>query len=123
MPPVYVCPDCGRQIANPDSCAMVACSVCQIIRAADTLQVASSGPASKLSLLQAAAAAGDWPEAIRIAAKFQRLGDARAAVLDGHMALTRPDWCRQLRKDPAKLIEAAKAALVQQYSLQPPHSA
>jgi hypothetical protein len=82
-----------------------------------------SQPVTKLSLLRDAAAAGNWNEAIRIAARFPRLGDARNAVLDGQLAITRPDWCRQLRKDPEAMIAAAKAALVAQYGLQPPHSA
>lgn len=72
---------------------------------------------SKLSILKDHAASGDWHAAIKLAAKFPQLGAERNAILDGNMALTRPDFCRQLKKDPDAMVEAAITALQVRYSI------
>lgn len=61
---------------------------------------------TKLSIVRDHMAAGQWQEAIRLAAKFPRLGEHRNAILDAHMAYTNPRFATQLKKD----VEAMKAA-------------
>lgn len=70
---------------------------------------------TKLSLLLAAMDSDDWRGAVSIAAKFPRLGAHRAAVLAAREAFERPDFQRQLGRDPVSLIEAGKAALRERY--------
>ena len=69
----------------------------------------------KLDAVLAAMGAGDWPKAILLAAKFQDLGTARNAILSGREGVLRPGFQRQLKRDPAQLIEAAKTALRGRY--------
>jgi hypothetical protein len=71
---------------------------------------------TKLSQLQAQMNAGNWEKAIAIAARFPRLGEHRNTILDAQMAITNPAFCRGIKKDPAQLIEAGKAALMARYS-------
>jgi hypothetical protein len=59
--------------------------------------------------------ADDWPLAINLAAKFPRLGDESKDIMRAHEGLTRPDFQRQLGRDPNMLIEAGKAALIRRY--------
>ena len=73
-------------------------------------------PDTKLSQLRAHMDAGEWEKAIAIPARFPPLGAIRNAVLDAHMAVTNPRFVAGLRKDPAVLIEAGKAALAGAYS-------
>lgn len=70
---------------------------------------------TKISALRTLMADGQWPDAIRFAAKFPRLGHERAAILDAHMALTNPAFCRGVRKDPDALLAAGIAALQARY--------
>ena len=72
-------------------------------------------PQTKLSAVQAAMRANNWPEALRLAAKFQRLGAERDAILEAHTAAANPQWTRQLRKNPDALIEAGRLALIAKY--------
>lgn len=72
-------------------------------------------PTSKVNQLRAAAAAGDWQKAIRIAARFPVLGDIRGKVLDAHMAYTNPRFAVQLGKDIEAMKAAGIAALTQTY--------
>ena len=72
-------------------------------------------PPRKLDAVQDAMRADDWPLAIRLAAKFPRLGDESKDIMRAHEALTRPDFQRQLGRDPAALVDAGKAALVRRY--------
>jgi hypothetical protein len=69
----------------------------------------------KITLLRALMARGDWRGAIAIAARFPRLGPARDAVLAAREAFERPEFQRQIGRDPAAIIEAGKAALRGQY--------
>lgn len=71
---------------------------------------------TKISVLRLQMQNGQWTEAIRMAARFPRLGDERGAILDAQMALTNPAFCRGMRKDPDALIEAGIAALKSKYS-------
>ncbi|HOR01134.1 MAG TPA: hypothetical protein PLJ35_20150 [Anaerolineae bacterium] len=72
---------------------------------------------TKLSLLQDAARAGDWRQALRIASRFPRLGSDRAVILAAWEAVARPDFQRQLGREPEALIEAGIAALKSRFSL------
>jgi hypothetical protein len=47
-------------------------------------------PASKVAQLRAAMQAGNWQLALRIAARFDRLGPQRDAVLSAHGTYTHP---------------------------------
>ena len=77
-----------------------------------------TGPETKLSKLEAAAARGDWPGALRIAAKFADLGEQRAEITRAHECITRPDFYRQLGRDPDVCLEAGIAALKERYDLE-----
>ena len=70
---------------------------------------------TKLSKLKAHMASGDWTKAISLASKFPRLGEHRDAILSAQMAITNPNFCRGIKKDPAAMIEAGKAALIARY--------
>lgn len=70
---------------------------------------------TKLSFVKEAMAAGEWPTAILLASKFPDLGDEAAAIHRGREAILRAAFQRQLKRDPAQLIEEAKAALVRRY--------
>jgi hypothetical protein len=74
-------------------------------------------PPRKLDAVLDAMRAGQWCIAIKLAAKFPRLGNEARAIMQAHEALTRPDFQRQLGRDPAQLIEAGKAALLRRYPL------
>ena len=74
-------------------------------------------PPRKLDAVLDAMRAGEWPAAIRLAAKFPRLGAEARAIMQAHEALTRPAFQRQLGRCPAQLIEAGKAALIRRYPL------
>jgi hypothetical protein len=70
---------------------------------------------TKLSKVQAAMAAGDWPRAFSIASKFARLGPQRAAIMRAQSAALSPGLYRQLGRDPAAIIEAGKAAMRERF--------
>ena len=71
---------------------------------------------TKISTLREYMQAGKWAKAISLAAKFPRLGAHRGAILDAQLAITNPNFCRGIKKDPAALIEAGKQALITAYS-------
>ena len=72
---------------------------------------------TKLATLKAAAAAGDWPEALRIAARFPQLGDDAPAIKRAHEAAWHPAFFRQLGRDPDELVLAGIEALRRRYRL------
>lgn len=72
-------------------------------------------PPRKLDAVLAAMGANDWPLAIRLAAKFPRLGPQEKAIMRANEAIQRPDFQRQLGRVPAELIEAGKAALIERF--------
>lgn len=57
-----------------------------------------------------------WEDAILLAAKWSDLGDHAAAIHRGREAILRPAFQRQLKRDPARMIEEAKQALIERYS-------
>ncbi len=71
---------------------------------------------TKISILRRHMGNKDWQKAIALAAKFPRLGAHRGAILDAHMAITNPQFCFGIKKDPEQLIEAGKLALIAAYA-------
>lgn len=72
-------------------------------------------PVTKISQLRKLMEAGEWREAISLAAKFPRLGCLRNAILDAQTAYTNPGFLRQLRRDPDAAIKCGIAALQDAY--------
>jgi hypothetical protein len=74
-------------------------------------------PVAKITLLRAAAAAGNWPRALSIAAKFPQLGAQKEAITRAHCAIQNPAFYKQLGQDPAALVAAGIEALRTRYRL------
>ena len=70
---------------------------------------------TKLSQLLDLIAAHDWNAAIRLAAKFPRLGPHRDDILRAKDALLQPDFYHQIGRDPAALIDAGKRAILSRF--------
>lgn len=62
--------------------------------------------------------AGEWQEAIRVAARFPRLDHHRSAILDAHGAYTNARFLVQLGKDIDGLKEAGRLALLDRFGLE-----
>lgn len=73
--------------------------------------------ATKIAALRSAWAAGDRIAALRIAARFPRLGDDREVITRGWAAHTNPAFYAELGRDPASLVDAALAAVAARYGL------
>lgn len=67
-----------------------------------------------------AMSAGRWEDAILLAAKWSDLGDHAAAIHRGREAILRPEFQRQIKRDPAQMIEEAKEALLERYGNREP---
>lgn len=76
----------------------------------------TSTPNTKLSAVREHMAAGNWQQAIRLAARFPRLDQHRNAILDAHMAFTNPRFLVQIGKDLDQVKAAGKAALIDRFS-------
>ncbi len=74
------------------------------------------GPPTKLSYVLAAMAADNWREALRLAAKFPRLGDDTAAIQRGWEAYARPAFYQELGYDLDALKQQGREALVRRYT-------
>jgi len=72
-------------------------------------------PRSKTSIIVGHMAAGDWRNAIRVAARLPRLDKHRAAILDAQGAYENPRFYAQIGKDAETLIEAGAAALCERF--------
>jgi hypothetical protein len=57
-----------------------------------------------------------WPEALAFASKFARLGEHEKTIRRGHEASVRPDFQRQLGRDPASLVREGAHALLARYA-------
>lgn len=57
----------------------------------------------------------DDREALRLAAQFQHLGEHADVIMRGWNACTRPEFYRQLGKDPAQLVAIGVAAVRARY--------
>lgn len=73
---------------------------------------------TKLSKLVAAALAGDWQTAIRIAARFPDLGEQRDAIKRAHEVQFNPAFYQQLGFEPEALFAAGVEALKARYPKQ-----
>lgn len=71
----------------------------------------AKGQGPKLADVRHYMALEAWESAILAAARFPDLGDHAAAIHRGREAILRPAFQRQLRRDPAQMIEEAKEAL------------
>jgi hypothetical protein len=74
-------------------------------------------PPTKLSLLKRAAHAGNWKQALSIAAKFPELGDHKAAIQRAHQCAWNPGFYRQMGWNVDQAIAAGIAALQERYQL------
>jgi len=72
---------------------------------------------TKIARLRAAMAAGDVAGALRIAARFPRLGAERERIQRGWMAVSRPEFVRELGRDPDALVADAANALRERYGI------
>ena len=72
-------------------------------------------PPRKIDTLREYMAAGEWERAMALASTFARLGDQKRRIMGAHEAFKRPDFQRQLGRDPAKLIEDGIEALRERY--------
>jgi hypothetical protein len=70
---------------------------------------------TKLSKLLELMAAEKWPEALKFAAKFPRLGAERDAILTAKDAILHPHFALSIKQNPEILIAAGVAALKSKY--------
>jgi hypothetical protein len=71
---------------------------------------------TKLAQIRGAMAANDWDLALRLAARFQRLGDQAVAIRRAADILLRPNFYRQLGYDPEQVRAEGIAALKERFS-------
>ena len=71
----------------------------------------------KIDILKGHAASGNWNEAIKIAAKFPRLGKEKKDITRAWEAIIRPSFMVQLKQDPEHLIRIGIAALKSKYKI------
>ena len=64
-------------------------------------------------------AAGDSKAALKLAASFKTLGEHKTRIARGWEAIQRPDFQRQLGRDPEKLIADGVAAIRERYNVRP----
>jgi hypothetical protein len=70
---------------------------------------------TKLQRLRRCMRAGDWRNALRLAASFPRLGEHHAVIVRAHEAGWHPDFYRAIGRDPDADIAAGIAALRARY--------
>jgi len=70
----------------------------------------------KIDILRELMNAGDWKNAIALASKFPRLGDAGAAIKTAQGAWSNPRFYTQLGKDINQLKADGQAALIKRFS-------
>lgn len=69
----------------------------------------------KIDQLRGFMAAGDWTSALRLAARFPRLGDEKVVITRAWDSLQNPSFYLQIGKDPDALFAAGVAALRAKY--------
>ena len=72
---------------------------------------------TKLGKLKSFAADENWTAALRIASRFNRLGNQRDAIKRAWDALQNPRFYRQIGIDPDAAVAAGIKALRERYSL------
>ncbi len=76
-------------------------------------------PETKLSKLKAAWASGDGIGSLRIAAKFQQLGEHKEAITRAWAAFQSPAFYRGIGQEPDALLAEGLVALAERYDLAP----
>jgi hypothetical protein len=71
---------------------------------------------TKLARIRGAMAADDWDTALRLAARFQRLGGQAVAIRRAADVVLRPNFYRQLGYDPEQVHADGIAALKERFS-------
>jgi hypothetical protein len=71
---------------------------------------------TKLAQIRSAMAADDWDTALRLAARFQRLGDQAVAIRRAADIRLRPNFYRQLGYDVDQVRADGIAALKERFS-------
>ena len=69
----------------------------------------------KIDKLRAMMAAEDWHGALRLAAKFPRLGKHKAEIERGYAALQWPEFYAEMDRDPELLVRVGVEALKERY--------
>jgi hypothetical protein len=70
---------------------------------------------TKLARIRQAMQVGDWDAAIKLAARFQRLGPQDEAIKRAANAINNPSFYIQLGQDPERLKQAGIAALKERF--------
>jgi hypothetical protein len=72
---------------------------------------------TKISKVRACMHDGDWQGALRICARFPRLGEQRGAILAAHACLSNNgrSFYQQIGKDPDLLLEQGVDAIKEKY--------
>lgn len=76
-----------------------------------------SMPRTKISQLREIMEQGRWEDALKFAGKFPDLGTDKVVITRGREALIRPDFFRQIKKDPAALVADGIAAMRRRYGV------
>ena len=71
---------------------------------------------TKLARIRQTMRDGDWDEALKLAARFQRLGEHAQAIRRAANALINPTFYEQLGYDLARLRAEGIAAMKERYS-------
>ena len=71
---------------------------------------------TKLAKLQAAMAANDWTAALRIAAKFPRLGEHKVAITRAWAALTNRSMYEEMGHNVDSLVSVGVEAIRARYA-------
>jgi|10_taG_2_1085330.scaffolds.fasta_scaffold15437_3 hypothetical protein len=69
----------------------------------------------KITKLRHAMRDENWQLALRIAARFPRLGQQKTDIVRAHEALAHPHFYRQLGREPGELVRRGIAALKTRY--------
>ena len=72
---------------------------------------------TKLSKVKSALASGDEIAALRIVAKFPRLGVQKDAITRAWAAYQNPEFYREIGKNPAELVAFGVAAVREKYGI------
>ena len=70
----------------------------------------------KIDILQAHMQAGEWEAAIKLAAKFPRLGKHKKEITRAASAMLSPKTYRSMGKDPNMLVQHGILALKERYA-------
>lgn len=73
-------------------------------------------PSSALELVRAAVAAEDWHRALRLAKELSGLGEDEAVLRRAWEALVRPEFLREVKKDPEVALAEGVATLRRRYT-------